>query len=820
MSRPLNPQQPDDSSLESAIQRARTCHQNGELEIAERDYRALLSANPRHAELNHDLGMLLLRTKRIREALPLLRTALEIQPKTPQHWLSYVDALDSAGQRDAARAMLAQGQRYGLTGPDVDAVLQKFAVDATPQADREPQSELVELFRQSRFAEMEQVARGQVTLSPTFGAGWKALGTAIVMQGRTADALAPLEKAAALLPGDTEVQISLGNLLHELGRLADAEKCYRRIVVAEPRNADAHRLLGITLRDRGELALAETSCRHALELQPDSAEAQSNLGSILLAQGRANEAEQCYRQVLKMRPQMAAAHYDLATFLNSQFRFAEAEAGFRRALELEPDYVPALSNLGIALNETGRHADAEVALRRALELSPGLPQALCNLSVALSGLGRDEEADACLEEAITADPLDIKARSMRLFNLNYAARHSATYRVDQARRFGEAVHDASTAKTVYSDWSCSISPSRLRVGLVSGDFNSHPAGYFLESLALLVDPDRVELYAYPTTHRQDELTARIRPAFAAWQPIAGMNDDAAAQRIHADGIHVLLDLSGHTAGNRLPVFARKPAPLQVSWLGYFATTGLGEMDYLIADSTGVRATEFAQFTEAICYLPETRLCFTPSPSSPDVAPPPVIRNGHITFGCFQNILKINDGVLAAWARILAALPDARLRMQCRELGYPSSRELFKARMRAQGINDAQVALYGRVERHAYLAAYDDIDIVLDTFPYPGGTTTCEALWMGVPTLTLSGDSLLARQGASLLTAAGMPDWIATDEAAYLAQASARAGNVAALSRLREGMRDRVRQSPLFDAPRFARHFEDALWQMWRQHRQA
>ena len=814
---PRNPHPSDSSSFDLAYEQAGTFHRNGDLHEAERGYRTLLEANPQHAELNHSLGTLLLEAARVQEALPLLRTALQVNPKAGQHWLSYVGALIDDGQRGAARAMLAQGQRYGLRGEGLQSLLPRLQPAGAADANRDDLDVLFNLFSQSRFAEMEQAALRLTSHSPALGSGWKALGTAIVMQGRPAEALAPLEKAAALLPDDVETQINYGNLLHELGHLAEAEKCYRRLIDSDPRNAEAHRLLGLTLRDGGELALSEASGRRALELKPDSAEALSNLGSILLAQGRVDEAEQCYRQTLKMRPLLAEAHYDLATMLNGQFRFAEAEAGFRRALDMKPDYVPALNNLGIALNATGQHVEAEAELQRALELSPGRTDVRCNLSVALGGQGRLEEADVCLQAAIGADPLNAKARSMRLFNLNYTARHSADYRVEQARQFGAAVHSPHSA--AYSSWACSTAPTVLRVGLVSGDLYNHPVGYFLESWVAHVDAARVELYAYPTAHQQDELTARIRPRFAAWHPIAGISDESAARRIHADGIHLLIDLSGHTAGNRLPVFARKPAPVQVSWLGYFATTGVGEMDYLIADPTSVHATEFDQFTEAICYLPETRLCFTPSPASPPVASLPAARNGYITFGCFQKIAKIGDDVLALWAKILAALPNARLRMQCREIGYEASRELLRKRMRACGIGDDRASLHGRAERHAYLAAYHAVDIVLDTFPYPGGTTTCEALWMGVPTLTLVGDSLLGRQGASLLTAAGLPNWIATDEADYLAQAVSRAGDPASLSALRAGLRAGVKDSPLFDAQRFARQFEEALWRMWRARQQ-
>ena len=369
----------------------------------------------------------------------------------------------------------------------------------------------------------------------------------------------------------------------------------------------------------------------------------------------------------------------------------------------------------------------------------------------------------------------------------------------------------------FSSWPCEVQPQRLRVGMVSGDLHNHPVGYFLESLLANLDPARVELIAYPTELRADALTARIKPYFAAWKPLNTLNDADAARLIHADGAHVLLNLAGHTGYNRLPIFAWKPAPVQVSWLGYFATTGMAEMDYLLADKVGVPEAQHRNFTETVWYLPDTRLCFTAPAAAVPVAPLPALQNGYITFGCFQNLSKVGDEVLAAWGKIFAALPGARLRWQSKQLGDPAVAEQQMLRLRQHGIDAARVSLHGTASREAYLAAHAEVDLVLDTFPYPGGTTTCEALWMGVPTLTLAGDTLLARQGASLLTAAGLQDWVATSVQDYINKAIAKANDTSALITLRAGLREQAGTSPLFDAKRFARNFEQALWGMWQAH---
>ncbi|UCV04574.1 tetratricopeptide repeat protein [Dechloromonas denitrificans] len=656
--------------------------------------------------------------------------------------------------------------------------------DALPLADASPLypaelSALSSLFAAGRYRPLENRARLLLRQNPTAGPVWKALGLALDAQGQ--DSLSAMRRAVELLPDDAEAHNNLGLALNKIGCLDQAESMYRAAIAISSDYAMGHLNLGSLLRGRGHFAEAETCFRQALQARPDYAEAHYALGLVLHEQNRLDTAEVNLRQAIRLDPGHGEAYSCLAVILQGKGRLEEAEAACRKALAINPRLVEAHNNLGLVCIVSGRVAEAVAAFQHALELDPGFSDAFSNL----------------------------------LFAYNYSHLYGPERCLAEAQRYGALV--AGKARP-YVAWSCPSTPTRLRVGLVSGDLRDHPVGHFLESVVKALDSERIELIAYPTHHEVSPLTRRIQPCFAAWKPLHGLSDEAAARLIHDDGLHLLIDLAGHTAHNRLPVFAWKPAPVQASWLGYFATTGVAAIDYLLADAVGVPADQRGQFTEEIVYLPDTRLCFTPPDRAPAVAPSPGLANGYVTFGCFQNLTKITDPVLAVWSRILSALPTARLRLQNRQLGDAVVREQLQQRLRQQGIEPSRVALLEPVSRAEYLAAHGDVDCLLDTFPYPGGTTTCEALWMGVPTLTLAGDGLLARQGASLLTAAGLPGWVAATADAYVAKAIAQADDLAGLAALRAELRGRVGGSPLIDAPRFARNLEAACWAMWQKYK--
>ena len=452
---------------------------------------------------------------------------------------------------------------------------------------------------------------------------------------------------------------------------------------------------------------------------------------------------------------------------------------------------------------------------KAIQLKPDYAEAYSNRGNALKDLGRLDEALQNYDKAIQLKPDSLEAYSNLLMSLNYIPNLNVMDYIATARKFGEFVTEK--AKTHFSDFQCLPVPKKLRVGLVSGDLRNHPIGYFLESILSSIDPSKIELIAYPTRPKVDDLSERIKPFFSMWKSVYDQNDEAVANLIYADGIHILLDLSGHTAGNRLPVFGYKPSPVQVSWLGYFATTGLNEMDYLLGDPHVTPSQDDDHFTEKIWRLPETRWCFTPPDADIEVSAPPALEQGYVTFGCFNNLAKINDKVVQLWTKVLEAIPNSRLLLKAKQLRDQTARKSIIQRFAALGINSKRISLEKPEDRQKYFAAYNQIDITLDPFPFTGGTTSVESLWMGVPLITLAGDSLISRQGVGVLTNAGLPEWIADDEESYLAKAIIFASDLDKLAKLRASLRSQVLASPLFDAPRFARNFENALLEMWNQY---
>jgi protein O-GlcNAc transferase len=670
------------------------------------------------------------------------------------------------------------------------------------------------LYEQELFSEAISYFEQALQRQKDFTAAHVGLGAAFQAVGRLAEAEECFRKALNGDPNDVDSHNNLGGLFKVLGRFSEAESCYRAALIIAPESADTYIKLGSLLKDMGKGTESLFCYTKALNIDPLREEIQNDLGLALAEQGRFNEAEVYYQNALKIAPNYWKAYNNLGLSLYSMGRFTEAEAAFEKAIELNPNEALVFSNLSLPLVAQGQIKKAEISLKKAIEIAPAYVNAYINLGTNYLAQGLAQEAESAFLQALALEPDSTKAKSNLLFTMNYLGGHSADYRLGQACQYDRIVADK--VGDVFTTWQPVSQVKRLRIGLVSGDLRQHPVAYFLENWAQYVDSSRVELIAYLTDVREDTVTHRLKPHFSGWKSLVGLCDQAAAQLIHDDSINILFDLSGHTAGNRLSVFAWKPAPVQVSWLGYFATTGMAAMDYFIADEIGVPESNKPQFVEKIKYLPDTRLCFTAPEVSIEVLHLPALANGYITFASFQTMVKAGDDVLALWAEVMRALPNARLRWQCKSFEDTTVADDLRQRLAQFGVHSDRVTLLGSVSREAYLVAHAEVDVILDTFPFPGGTTTCEALWMGVPTLTLAGNTLIARQGASLLTAAGLGDWVAVSKAEYVSKALLLTSDLGKLANLREKLRQQVLASPLFDASRFAKNMENALWEMWNE----
>ncbi len=537
---------------------------------------------------------------------------------------------------------------------------------------------------------------------------------------------------------------------------------------------------------------------------PGSAAAAANCGAACANLLRMAEAKVWYERALAIDPMHAVAALGLGSALRILGELDGAIAAYDRVLARDPGSFPATFDRANALQNAGRIDEAERGFKRALELRPGDPGVCNNLGLLRADQARHGEA---LEYFAAAH-----AEHGWLFTLNYHPDVTAELLTDAYRAWG-----TRNADPLRATWPAHPSPrpakARLRVGVVSYDMRRHSMTHFLLPALAHLDPARVELHLYSNCEKDDAVTQRYRAIAAAFTRIDGMDDAAAAVRIAADGIDVLVDVSGHTAGNRLTLFARKPAPVQVTWLAYGTTTGVEAIDWFLADERFVPPGGEKYFTEGVWRLPAA-YCYAPPENLPPVAPLSATRDGAITFGCFSRTIRLNDRTLAVWGEILRRLPDSRLMLDSFPFACPVTRADFTNRLVRFGARSRQVSLAATSPQPRVWDAYAQVDVALDPFPHNAGATTFEALWLGVPVVSKRDRIALGRFGDSILGAAGLGDWVVDDESAYVARALAAANDVAGLAALRAGLRGRLETSLLGDTKRFGLALTEAFHAMW------
>jgi protein O-GlcNAc transferase len=658
----------------------------------------------------------------------------------------------------------------------------------------------------------EDYFRRAIRIRPDFAYAHNNLGNALKARGQVNEAIACFRHAISLKPDLAEAHNNLGNALQQIGRIAEAIAANRRALQIRPDYAEGHCNLGNALRADGQIEEAIAAYRLALRLKPDLAEIHSNLGNILSETGQLNEAVGFHQQAIRLRPDLAEAHSNYGNALAAMERREEALAAFAQAIRLNPRNAKAYCNLANTLKKVQQNDQAIATFQKALEIDPELVEARVNLASALKNAGRFDDAIAELREVIRRKPRYAVAASDLILVLLYHPDYTAEMIRDELRRWNEQCC-VPFRKLIQPHANDRDPDRRLRIGYVSPDFREHVVGRNVLPLFREHDHDRFEIFCYSNVGHEDALTERFRGHADHWRRITGHPDAHAVDLIRKDRIDILVDLSLHTGGNRLPIFAHKPAPVQATFAGYPGSTGLETIDYRLTDPyLDPVGSSDQQYCETSIRLPHSFWCFDPLSVNLPVNPLPAQNLGDVTFGCLNNFFKVNPGVLRLWARVLRSVDRSRLIILCPE---GSHRQSLMDLMQREGISADRIDLISRCARPKYFELYHRIDLGLDTIPYNGHTTSLDSYWMGVPVVTLVGKTVVGRAGLSQLTNLGLTELIAETPEQYVEIAVGVARDLPRLAELRRTLRDRMRTSPLMDAARFTRDIENAYRQMWR-----
>jgi protein O-GlcNAc transferase len=599
---------------------------------------------------------------------------------------------------------------------------------------------------------------------------------------------------------------------HQAGRLPEAEAIYRQILAQNPNHADALHRLGLIAFQLGQNDTAIDLIAKAIASQPNDAAYHLNLASALQRRGDLDAAVASFSKAIQIRPDLVEAHHNLGRALRQQGKLDPAAAALRRAIQLNPNLAEIHNTLGLVLRQQGKLSDAVTEYDKALKIEPDFADALNNLGNILREQAKLDDAIACYDRALAFKPDHTFIHSNKIYTLHDHPAYDAAAILRAHRQWNDrhAKHLRQDSAGHPND----PSPQRrLRIGYVSPDFRNHPVGRFLLPLFGNHDHEVVEIFCYSDAPASDAVTERLRSRADVWRATSALSHDQLATQIREDRIDILVDLTMHMAHNRLLAFARKPAPVQVTYLAYCSTTGLDAMDYRLTDPYLDPLGQVDQnYSEKSIRLPKTYWCYEPFAAPPQSAPPS-IASGHITFACLNNFCKVTAPTLTAWRQILKAVPRSRLILHAKEGDH---QQHLRDDFANDGIDPQRLIFVGYKPVEQYLQSYNEIDIALDPFPCAGGTTTCDALWMGVPVVTLAGQTAVGRSGLSILSNIGLPELVATNTDQYIKIAADLAKDQDRLKTFRSEIRHCMTSSPLMDAMQFAKDIEDAYRQMWRR----
>jgi predicted O-linked N-acetylglucosamine transferase (SPINDLY family) len=689
--------------------------------------------------------------------------------------------------------------------------------------------------------------REAVQASPGYAKAHLNLGIGLEAAGATEAAIHSYEAALAINPADPFAAYNLGKLRYTRGSLAEAEQLLRQALQSRPGFPEAQVVLSRVLESQGNLSAAaaaletamgmrpadfgalylyagvllkqkrldeaQGALERAIAIDPENVDANYTLATLFLARGEPGEAERLLRAVLKRDPRSVDAHAHLFDVYDSRGDLPAAAAEMEAVLRERPDWADALYNYGCVLKKLMRLTDAESAFRRALAADPGHFRAYRMLGGVLLGQCRTDEALALYRTARERCPGDFDLESAELFALNSSEQIADDELFARHTAFGTRIEQAHPPR--FKPFRNVRDPERrLRIGYVSGDFCYHVVTLFTLPVVERHDRSAIEVYCYSTGGRVDEYTRQLSARADVWREVSSLSASGLADAINRDSIDILVDLGGHSGIPQLAVFAQQPAPVQATWLGYLNTTGMTRIHYRISDRHADPPGLTDRYhTETLVRLPHSQWCFRPFISVACAEMPPFVRNGHVTFGSFNQALKISRAVRRLWAEILQRVPDSRLVV----LGVAEgrARDDLVTDLAGAGGERARITVLPYVSLQDYYNWFNAVDIALDTAPYSGGTTSCDALWMGVPVVTAPGSRSSSRSTASILSTAGLSEWIASGPEDYVRLAVESARDEALLAGLRKSLRERLRQSPLMDEERFVRDIENAYRYMWR-----
>ncbi len=671
----------------------------------------------------------------------------------------------------------------------------------------------VEFHQAGDLPAAERMYRSILLKLPNHSATLCNLGAVLVRQDKLDEAAQCYAMCLAASPGYPDAHYNFGNLYRRVGQYREAIAEYTSCLRGNANHASSHFNMGLAYTAIGDLGAAAESFRQTIGIEPQHSDAYNRLGDVLLRSGQINEGIEQFRRYVALRPNDPRGLNNLGLAIANGGRPTEAVELLHRAIALNPEYADAHNTLALAYEALGKKDDATAHYREAVRINPNYADAWSNLGTNLTEQGRVDEAIDALRKSVEIRPSAAPIQSNLLLTMNYSSHLSPQEVAREHLHWGQLFAPGGMpASPAIID----ANPNRrLHVGYLSGDFRAHTVAGFIELLLTNHDRTQFHVTAYAQVARPDDKTLFLQKKADRWRAIPGMNDEQLANQIRSDKIDILIDLSGHTAGNRLLAMAYRPAPIQATLFGYPNTTGLPAVDYRITDEISDPSGQTEPFyVERLLRLDGLAWAYHPPSDAPAVALLPSADRTTFTFGCLNNAAKISDECLATWAKILLEVPTSRLVLLAGQSQAAAKRLIEQ--FAVKGVAHDRIELVFRLPRKDYFEAYSMIDLALDPFPYNGGVTTCDALWMGVPTLTIAGASYVSRQGASILTHIGLSEFIADSPSNLIELAKVWSSNREWLAEIRAGLRSQMAKSAVADGPGYVRRLEAGLRQVWKE----